>query len=163
MAGTNTMRVYLSCLSRFSRVFLSLYKSARKLGKGCALLLPHRPHPSYGTDLPSFIPMSSTNDATAPSLNLKDLENDSDPLAAEIRQCESPDHILSIFEKQARKFDEFRNSDSELMSTSNRSSWLACFSTNAALSAGVSLAFPPAQILFSGSSVLTVRIYFVVP
>ena len=98
--------------------------------------------------------MSSTNDATAPSLNLqailsaaltnyskqtgKDLEND--PLAAEIRQCESPDHILTIFEKQVQKFDEFRNGDSKLMKYLKPIvDGLHTLSTNTALSAGVSI------------------------
>ncbi|KAI0245705.1 hypothetical protein BJV78DRAFT_1287305 [Lactifluus subvellereus] len=115
--------------------------------------------------------MSSTNDATAPFLNLQVILSaalanyskqtgnylENDPLAAEIGQFGTPDHILSIFEKQAQKFDEFGNGDSKLMKYLKPIvDGLHAFSTNAALSAGVSLAFPPAQIIFSGISVLLI-------
>ncbi|KAI0245287.1 hypothetical protein BJV78DRAFT_1356816 [Lactifluus subvellereus] len=113
--------------------------------------------------------MSSTTDPAAPSSNLqsifsaalekyteqtgKDLQND--PLAAEIRRCQSPDDILSVFQAKAREFDKLRSGDSKLMKYLNSIiDGLHALSNNAALSAGVSLVFPPAQIIFSSISVL---------
>jgi hypothetical protein len=102
----------------------------------------------------------------------QDLRNH--PLANVIERCDSPDAILAIFQEQSRAFDEFRNGDPKLVK------WLGpavnalyAISTNAALSAGASLvsptqsrillpthfnaylqAFPPANVIFSGISVL---------
>ena len=97
--------------------------------------------------------MSSTTDPAAPS-NLqsilaaalekytaqtgKDLQND--PLAAEIRLCESPDDILHVFQAKAHEFTEFRNDNSKLMKFLNPIiDGLHALSNNAALSAGISL------------------------
>ena len=71
----------------------------------------------------------------------KDLCNH--PLAYLIDGCDSPDAILKVFKEQYREFDEFRNGDSKLLK------WLEpvvnglySISTEAALSAGVSLVSP---------------------
>jgi hypothetical protein len=97
--------------------------------------------------------MSSVTDPAAPS-NLqsilttalekytaqtgKDLQND--PLAAEIRLCESPDDILHVFQAKAHEFDKFRNDNSKLMKYLKPIvDVLYVLSNNAALSAGVSL------------------------
>jgi fungal STAND N-terminal Goodbye domain len=98
--------------------------------------------------------MSSPNDATSPSHNLqailssaltsyctqtgRDLQND--PLSTEIRRCNSPDEILTVFKKQADKFDEFRNGNSKLMKYLDPIvDVLQALSANSAISAGVSL------------------------
>ena len=72
--------------------------------------------------------MSSTSDATAPSLNFqvifrdaltkytkqtgKDLLNE--PLATRIRGCSSSSEILGVFQEQAQAFQQFRNGNSKL-------------------------------------------------
>jgi fungal STAND N-terminal Goodbye domain len=71
----------------------------------------------------------------------RDLRND--PLSAEIRRCKFPDEIdeiLSVFKKQADKFDEFRNRNSSLMKYLNPIvDVLQALSVNEAIRTGVSL------------------------
>ena len=106
--------------------------------------------------------MSSTNDATAPSLNFQTILRDAlikytkqtgkdllnEPLAAKIRDCNSSDEILGVFQEQAEAFQQFRNGDSRLFK------WLRpivnvlhALATNATLSAGVSLVSPADLII----------------
>jgi fungal STAND N-terminal Goodbye domain len=97
--------------------------------------------------------MPSTNHAAAPSPYLeailiaaltnyseqtgRDLRND--PLSAEIRRCKSPDKILSVFKKQADKFDEFKNGNSKLIKYLDPIvDGLQALSANPAISAAVS-------------------------
>ncbi|KAI9459821.1 hypothetical protein F5148DRAFT_275263 [Russula earlei] len=77
------------------------------------------------------------------------------PLAVMIDRCDSPVALLAIYEKQALAFDEFRNGDPKLIK------WLApvvnglhALTTSAGISAGASLAFPPAKAIFAGIGVL---------
>jgi len=77
------------------------------------------------------------------------------PFAYMIDWCESPDVVLAIFQEQSMAFDQFRNGDPKLVK------WLAplvnglhAISTNVVISAGASLTFPPANIIFSAVGIL---------
>jgi hypothetical protein len=117
--------------------------------------------------------MSATSDAAAPSSHLqpilsaaltnyskqtgKDLQND--PLSTEIQRCKTPDDILNVFMKQAEKLDKYKSDDSRMMKYLNYIvNGLHALSTNAALSAGVSLV--SLILLFPYSCILTVIIGF---
>ncbi|KAH9958457.1 hypothetical protein BC827DRAFT_563684 [Russula dissimulans] len=88
----------------------------------------------------------------------KDLRNH--PLKHRIDTCDSPASLFAVFQEQAQTFDDFKNGDHRLIK------WLQpivnclyALSTNAALSTGVSVVFPPATVIFSGISILlSVRI-----
>jgi hypothetical protein len=142
---------FQSGLLLFLDDFLSLCKSTRL---SWAKLTPSYSHTFMSNRFPSVEPMSSTNDAADRSLRFQAIINAalvkylehtgrdllSDPLAAEIQRCKSPDNILSVFEKQAEKFDEFKRVDSELMKYINPIvNGLFSLSTNATLRTGVSL------------------------
>ncbi|KAH9177933.1 hypothetical protein EDB89DRAFT_2239684 [Lactarius sanguifluus] len=75
------------------------------------------------------------------------------PLATELRQCDSVDVILAIFQGQAEAFQQFRDGDQMLMK------WISpmvdvLFTFSGTLSEGVALAFPPAKVIFVGIGVL---------
>ncbi|KAH9023542.1 hypothetical protein EDB83DRAFT_1986083 [Lactarius deliciosus] len=72
-------------------------------------------------------------------------------LAAELQTCESVDGVLNILRDQAKAFE--RSGDQKLMK------WIdplvhVLYSFSGALGDGVSLAFPPAKVIFTGIGVL---------
>jgi hypothetical protein len=106
--------------------------------------------------------MSSASNATAPSPNFQTILTDAlakytkktgkdlltEPLATRIRDCNSSDEILVVFQEQAQAFQQFRNGDSRLFK------WLSpivnvlhALATNAALSVGVSLVSPISLVI----------------
>jgi hypothetical protein len=145
------------CSGRLLIILYQLESWARVLAWPLSLTLTQK-------RLPSVIPMSSTTDPTSNLQSIltaaldkytaqtgKDLQND--PLATEIRLCESPDDILHVFQAKAREFDEFRNDNSKLMKYLNPIvDCLDALSNNAALSAGVSLV--SSSVLHRGISTL---------
>jgi hypothetical protein len=85
----------------------------------------------------------------------KDLQ--SDPLSTEIQRCKSPDDILNVLKKHAEKLDE--GGDSKLMKYLNYIvNGLYALSTNAALSAGISLV--GSSLLIPYSCILTAIVGF---
>ncbi|KAI0249042.1 hypothetical protein BJV78DRAFT_728446 [Lactifluus subvellereus] len=75
------------------------------------------------------------------------------PLADQIHNCDSPDAVLVLFQRQAEAFDEFCKGDDRLMK------WLdptvhILFTFSATLGEGIALPFPPAKTIFTGIAVL---------
>ncbi|KAH9976560.1 hypothetical protein BJV74DRAFT_798680 [Russula compacta] len=75
------------------------------------------------------------------------------PLAAQLQSCDSPAAILSVLHDLVHKFDERRARDERSRN------WLnptvnVLYTFSATMSAGVSLAFPPANAIFTGIGVL---------
>ncbi|KAH9080615.1 hypothetical protein EDB83DRAFT_998834 [Lactarius deliciosus] len=73
--------------------------------------------------------------------------------SAEFDSCDSPDAVLSIFQKQAEIFDEIRKGDEKLIK------WLdpivhIVFKFSAALGEGVGLIFSPAKVVFASVGML---------
>ncbi|OCH87555.1 hypothetical protein OBBRIDRAFT_149093 [Obba rivulosa] len=73
------------------------------------------------------------------------------PLAAALESCGSVDDIIAVFNEQCRAFDDFRKGS--LMERLRPIVSIA-LSLSDTLSNGANLAFPPANIIFSGISVL---------
>ncbi|KAI0249040.1 hypothetical protein BJV78DRAFT_728169 [Lactifluus subvellereus] len=75
------------------------------------------------------------------------------PLADQIHNCDSPDAVLVLFQRQAEAFDEFCKGDDRLMK------WLdptvhILFTFSATLGEGIALPFPPARTISTGIAVL---------
>ncbi|KAN0127784.1 hypothetical protein V8E53_014397 [Lactarius tabidus] len=78
-----------------------------------------------------------------------------DPLAEEIRSCDSPEDILAILEGKANELNQSQSSDERL------TKWLTptvnvLNALSATFSQGVGTIFPPTQIIFSGINILLV-------
>ncbi|KAF8264708.1 hypothetical protein EI94DRAFT_437361 [Lactarius quietus] len=76
-----------------------------------------------------------------------------DPLAVEIRGCDSPDAILTVLRRNANELDQ--SSDERL------TKWLTptvnvLNALSATVGQGVGIVFPPTQIIFSGINILLV-------
>ncbi|KAH9999587.1 hypothetical protein BJV74DRAFT_794486 [Russula compacta] len=75
------------------------------------------------------------------------------PLIAQLQSCDSPDAILTVLQQIIQQFDQSRGNYRRL------TSWLGptvnvLYAFSATLSAGVSLVFSPAQVIFAGIGVL---------
>ncbi|KAI0249044.1 hypothetical protein BJV78DRAFT_1354528 [Lactifluus subvellereus] len=74
------------------------------------------------------------------------------PLADQIHNCDSPDAVLVLFQRQAEAFDEFCKGDNRLMKWLNPTQPLAKASHSAPTC--FSQPFPPAKTIFTGIAVL---------
>ncbi|KAF8494970.1 hypothetical protein F5888DRAFT_1890781 [Russula emetica] len=75
------------------------------------------------------------------------------PLLPRVQSCDSPEDILTVLQEQIPEFDQSQNSDDRL------TNWVTptvnvLYSFSATLGGVVGLAFPPANIIFTGIGVL---------
>ncbi|KAH9999584.1 hypothetical protein BJV74DRAFT_986495 [Russula compacta] len=83
------------------------------------------------------------------------------PLAVQLQSCDSPAAILSVLQNLIHQFDHRRSSNEKVTSWLNPTvNVLYTFSTT--LSAGISLIFSPAQVIFAGIGVLLLAVNDVV-
>ncbi|KAI9438794.1 hypothetical protein H4582DRAFT_199447 [Lactarius indigo] len=77
----------------------------------------------------------------------------SHPLAAEIKDCSSPDAILTVLQRKANELNHYRSSDDRLTKWLNPTVNILN-ALSATLGEGAGSVFPPTKIIFSGIGIL---------
>ncbi|KAN0118141.1 hypothetical protein V8E52_005402 [Russula decolorans] len=107
--------------------------------------------PSTSTSHSNFAPIFNTALETYKRKTKKDLANH--PLLPRLQSCESPEAILTVLQEQIPASSQSQNSDDGL------TKWVTptvnvLYSFSGTLGGVVGLAFPPANIIFTGIGVL---------